>query len=82
LFTNRKIEVQYVSLNRRGDPSQTLFLTKFVFLTRVFSNFENLEELHLTNAFTEQIDSKWYLSSLKDIFVSSNLTKLKKLHLG
>jgi len=48
---------------------------------RVFSNFENLEELHLTNAFTEQIDSKWYLTDLKNIFMSSELTKLKKLHL-
>lgn len=48
---------------------------------RVFSNFVNLEELHLTNAFTEQIDSKWYLSDLKDIFLESELTKLKKLHL-
>ena len=48
---------------------------------RVFSNFVNLEELHLTNAFTEQIDSKWYLSDLKDIILESELTKLKKLHL-
>ena len=44
---------------------------------RVFSNFVNLEELHLTNAFTEQIDSKWYLSDLKDIILESELTKLK-----
>lgn len=48
---------------------------------RVFSNFQHLEELHLTNAFTEQVVSQWYLLSLQDIFVSSNLKKLKKLHL-
>jgi len=48
---------------------------------RVFSNFINLEELHLTNAFTEQIDSKWYLTDLKEIWSMSELKKLKKLHL-
>ena len=48
---------------------------------RIFSNFVNLEELHLTNAFTEQVDSKWYLTDLKNIFLSSDLKKLTKLHL-
>eukprot|EP00095_Tigriopus_kingsejongensis_P004630 maker-scaffold291_size219542-snap-gene-0.13 protein:Tk04630 transcript:maker-scaffold291_size219542-snap-gene-0.13-mRNA-1 annotation:"hypothetical protein DAPPUDRAFT_103849" len=48
---------------------------------RFLSNFVNLEELHLTNAFTETIDSKWYLKSLKQILVSSNFTKLRTLHL-
>ena len=48
---------------------------------RIFSNFINLEELHLTNAFTEQVDSKWYLTDLKNIFLSSELKKLTKLHL-
>ena len=48
---------------------------------RLFSNFYSLEELHLTNAFTETIDSKWYLRDLKSIFLASNMTKLKKLHL-
>ena len=48
---------------------------------RIFSNFVNLEELHLTNAFTEQVDSKWYLADLKYIFMSSDLKKLVKLHL-
>lgn len=47
---------------------------------RVFSNFINLMELHLTNAFadntTEQLSE-----DLHDIFVESNLTKLTKLHL-
>merc|ERR1711936_1373361 len=47
----------------------------------VWENHNKLEELHLTNAFTEQIDSKWYLSDLKDIILESELTKLKKLHL-
>lgn len=48
---------------------------------RVFSNFYNLEELFLTNAFTETIDSGYYLGDLKDIFLASNMTKLKKLSL-
>ena len=48
---------------------------------RMFSNFHNLTELHLTNAFTEQVDSKWYLEDLKNVFLSSELTKLEKLHL-
>ena len=47
----------------------------------MFSNFYNLEALHLTNAFTEAVDSKWYLGDLKEIFLNSNMTKLKKLHL-
>ena len=48
---------------------------------RVFSNFINLESLHLTNAFTEAVDSRWYMTSLEIIFQVSMLTKLKKLHL-
>lgn len=48
---------------------------------RIFSNFNNLRELHLTNAFTEQVDSKWYLEDLKQVFLSSELKKLEKLHL-
>ena len=48
---------------------------------RIFSNFINLESLHLTNAFTENIDSKEYLLALEQIFIGSNLTHLKKLHL-
>ena len=51
------------------------------FLTRILTNFYNLQELHLTNAFTELIDSKWYLGDLKDIFLTSNMTNLYKLHL-
>ena len=37
---------------------------------RLLTNFESLEELHLTNAFTEVIDSKWYLDDLKDILLT------------
>jgi len=58
-----------------------LFIVSAMNHPRIFSNFENLQELHLTNAFTEQIDSKWYLSSLKDIFINSELRNLQKLHL-
>jgi hypothetical protein len=58
-----------------------LYIVSTMHHGRVFSNFENLEELHLTNAFTEQIDSKWYLSDLKDVFLESELKNLKKLHL-
>ena len=47
---------------------------------RIFSNFVNLESLHLTNAFSESVDSKEYLVALEQIFVGSNLTKLTKLH--
>ncbi|XP_037082864.1 SLIT and NTRK-like protein 3 [Pollicipes pollicipes] len=48
---------------------------------RVFSNLISLESLHLTNAFTENVDSDWYMSSLEIIFKTSMLTRLKKLHL-
>ncbi|XP_050306117.1 trophoblast glycoprotein [Anthonomus grandis grandis] len=47
---------------------------------RVFSNFENLQELHLTNAFADNTDAE-LADDLHDIFVNSNLTKLYKLHL-
>ncbi|XP_018570862.1 phospholipase A2 inhibitor [Anoplophora glabripennis] len=47
---------------------------------RVFSNFYNLEELHLTNAFADNTDAA-LAKDLHDIFVNSNLTKLVKLHL-
>jgi len=58
-----------------------LYIVSTMSHPRIFSNFVNLEELHLTNTFTEQIDSKWYLTDLKDVFISSELKKLKKLHL-
>lgn len=47
---------------------------------RVFSNFVNLESLHLTNAFADYSSPK-LSEDLHDIFVNSNLTKLQKLHL-
>jgi len=47
---------------------------------RVFSNFINLQELHLTNAFADNT-SAMLSEDLHDIFVNSNLTQLKKIHL-
>ncbi|KAJ3640802.1 hypothetical protein Zmor_027342 [Zophobas morio] len=47
---------------------------------RVFSNFYNLQELHLTNAFADNTDAA-LANDLHDIFVNSNLNKLYKLHL-
>ena len=36
----------------------------------------------MTNAFTEIIDSKYYLKDLEDIFLASNMSQLTKLRLG
>lgn len=47
---------------------------------RVFSNFINLQELHLTNAFADNTDEA-LANDLHDIFNNSGLTKLYKLHL-
>lgn len=47
---------------------------------RVFSNFINLMELHLTNAFADNTDTA-LADDLHDIFVNSELKKLFKLHL-
>ncbi|PSN38068.1 hypothetical protein C0J52_16685 [Blattella germanica] len=47
---------------------------------RVFSNFVELMELHLTNAFADNTPED-LASDLHDIFVNSNLTRLTKLHL-
>lgn len=47
---------------------------------RVFSNFINLMELHLTNAFADNT-SMALSEDLHDVFMNSNLTKLMKLHL-
>jgi hypothetical protein len=58
-----------------------LYIVSTLSHPRVFSNFVNLKELHLTNAFTEQIVSQWYLLNLEDIFIGSALSKLEKLHL-
>ncbi|KAL7646539.1 UNVERIFIED_CONTAM: hypothetical protein RMT77_001790 [Armadillidium vulgare] len=49
---------------------------------RIFSNFNNLKYLHLTDAFTDRYNaSAYYMLSLQDIFIESNLTKLERLHL-
>lgn len=47
---------------------------------RVFSNFVNLEELHLTNAFADNTSAE-LSEDLHNIFVNSKLTKLTELHL-
>ncbi|XP_055377769.1 phospholipase A2 inhibitor isoform X2 [Condylostylus longicornis] len=47
---------------------------------RVFSNFINLEALHLTDAFADNSPPE-LSEDLHDIFFQSNLTKLRKLHL-
>lgn len=47
---------------------------------RVFSNFINLMELHLTNAFSDNTSDE-LSEDLHDIFMNSNLTKLTKLHI-
>lgn len=47
---------------------------------RVFSNFINLKQLHLTNAFADNTDDH-LANDLHDIFDKSNLTQLFKLHL-
>lgn len=47
---------------------------------RIFSNFVNLLELHLTDAFADNTDSA-LANDLHDIFVNSNLSLLYKLHL-
>ncbi|XP_065223158.1 trophoblast glycoprotein [Planococcus citri] len=47
---------------------------------RVFSNFENLRELHLTDAFLDNTSAD-LAEELHSIFINSNLTKLIKLHL-
>ncbi|KAJ9591876.1 hypothetical protein L9F63_001599, partial [Diploptera punctata] len=47
---------------------------------RVFSNFVDLMELHLTNAFADNTPED-LATDLHDIFVNSNLTQLTKLHL-
>ena len=52
---------------------------------RMLTNFGNLRELQLTNAFTEVIDSKYYLEDLQTIIMAAyneGMDKLQKLHLG
>lgn len=87
-LTNNKIkEIQGKSFHKVTNVKRLilnhndLYIVSTMHHPRVFSNFVNLEELHLTNAFTEQIDAKWYLTDLKDVILNSELKKLKKLHL-
>lgn len=47
---------------------------------RVFSNFLNLQSLHLTDAFDDN-SSPQLSEDLHDIFINSQLSKLQKLHL-
>ena len=87
-MTNNKIEEIKGKTYHRVGKVKTLILnhnqldiTKEKNHPRIFSNFVNLESLHLTNAFTEGIDSKEYLLALEQIFIGSNLSSLIKLHL-
>ena len=87
-LTNNQIqEIQGKTFHKVGNVKRLilnhndLYIVSTLNHPRIFSNFVNLEELHLTNAFTEQVDSKWYLTDLKNIFLSSDLKKLTKLHL-
>ncbi|KAI5734987.1 hypothetical protein M8J77_012863 [Diaphorina citri] len=47
---------------------------------RIFSNFRNLRELHLTDTFADNTQDN-LASNLHDIFVESDLKTLEKLHL-
>jgi len=47
---------------------------------RILTNFYNLRELHLTNAFTEMVDSKYYLNDLADILMTANAEGIKNLY--
>ena len=53
---------------------------------RLLTNFDNLKELHLTNAFSELVDSEYYLEDLANIFMQANdedreRKSIKKIHL-
>ena len=53
---------------------------------RLLTNFDNLKEIHLTNAFSELVDSEYYLEDLADIFMQANDEErdpksIKKIHL-
>ena len=51
----------------------------------MFTNFVNLKELHLTNAFTENIDSKYYLDDFQNMIMAAladGVEKLMVLKLG
>merc|ERR1711936_398261 len=46
---------------------------------RMFTNFLNLQEVHLTNAFTENIDSKYYLDDLLTMIMAALAEGVKGL---
>lgn len=46
---------------------------------RVLTNFQQLEQLHLTNAFTEMIDSKYYLDDLQTWLIVAKAEGLESL---
>ncbi|XP_015928228.1 phospholipase A2 inhibitor [Parasteatoda tepidariorum] len=48
---------------------------------RMFSNFVNLRELHLKNAFTERVKAGDYLNNLVQIFGNSSLKQLRVLNM-
>lgn len=48
---------------------------------RMFSNFVNLKELHLRNAFTEKVKAGDYLNNLVQIFENSTLKHLQVLNM-
>ena len=53
---------------------------------RLLTNFDNLKEIHLTNAFSELVDSEYYLEDLADIFMQANDEErdpksIRKIHL-
>jgi len=56
------------------------FIAYDALFCRVFSNFDNLRELHLTDAFLDY-QSADLAEQLHTIFTHSNLDKLQKLHL-
>lgn len=51
------------------------------FHPRIFSNFKNLEELHLRNAFDNSVHDSDFLNDLWETFNESSLTNLKLLDL-
>ena len=51
----------------------------------MFTNFANLQELHLTNAFSENIDSKYYMDDFQTMIMAAlaeGVDKLMVLKLG
>ena len=52
---------------------------------RLLTNFDSLRELYLTNAFTEVVDSKYYLKDLSEILmvlIAEGVDTLMKLDLS